>query len=88
MPRMTDPESPDQNDDLAAFETAMNELESLVESLESGEIGLEESLARFEKGVALARRCQAALKGAELRVEQLLENDQGGHLGAFEDPED
>lgn len=84
---MTDPENPDQNDELAAFETAMNELESLVESLESGEIGLEESLARFERGVALARRCQGALKSAELRVEQLLEDDQGGRLADFEDPE-
>jgi len=53
------------------FEAALQELESLVRQMESGELGLEESLAAFERGVLLTRRCQAALKQAELRVHAL-----------------
>lgn len=53
------------------FEAALQELESLVRQMESGELGLEESLAAFERGVLLTRRCQAALKQAELRVQAL-----------------
>lgn len=53
------------------FEAALKELESLVKQMESGELGLEESLAAFERGVLLTRRCQAALKQAELRVQAL-----------------
>ncbi len=54
------------------FETAMRELEELVERLEQGELPLEESLAAFERGVTLTRSCQTALKDAEQKVEILL----------------
>jgi len=54
------------------FETAMRELEELVERLEQGELPLEESLAAFERGVILTRSCQTALKDAEQKVEILL----------------
>jgi exodeoxyribonuclease VII small subunit len=54
------------------FETSMQELEALVERLEQGDLALEESLAAFERGVALTRTCQAALKDAEQKVEILL----------------
>jgi exodeoxyribonuclease VII small subunit len=54
------------------FETAMRELEELVERLEQGELPLEESLAVFERGVMLTRTCQTALKDAEQKVEILL----------------
>jgi exodeoxyribonuclease VII small subunit len=54
------------------FETAMRELEELVERLEQGELPLEESLAAFERGVMLTRSCQTALKDAEQKVEILL----------------
>jgi exodeoxyribonuclease VII small subunit len=54
------------------FETAMVELEGLVGQLEQGELSLEESLQRFERGVALVRTCQAHLQLAEQKVEQLL----------------
>ena len=47
------------------FETAMRDLEDLVERLEQGELPLEESLAAFERGVILTRTCQTALKEAE-----------------------
>jgi len=54
------------------FETAMRELEELVERLEQGDLSLEESLAAFERGVTLTRACQTALKEAEQKVEILL----------------
>jgi exodeoxyribonuclease VII small subunit len=54
------------------FETAMHELEELVERLEQGDLPLEESLSAFERGVMLTRSCQTALKEAEQKVEILL----------------
>ncbi len=54
------------------FETAMRDLEQLVERLEQGDLPLEESLAAFERGVRLTRACQTALKDAEQKVELLL----------------
>lgn len=54
------------------FETAMRDLEELVERLEQGDLPLEESLAAFERGVLLTRTCQTALKEAEQKVEILL----------------
>lgn len=53
------------------FEQALRELETLVERLEQGDLPLEESLRHFERGVALTRECQTALKAAEARVELL-----------------
>lgn len=54
-----------------SFEAALVELESLVGQLEQGELSLEESLQRFERGVALVRICQTHLYLAEQKVEQL-----------------
>jgi exodeoxyribonuclease VII small subunit len=54
------------------FETAMQELEHIVERLEQGDLSLEESLASFERGVLLTRTCQVALKEAEQKVEIML----------------
>ena len=57
------------------FEQQLASLEGLVESLESGELSLEESLKSFEQGIKLARDCQAALKNAEQKVEVLMRQD-------------
>ena len=54
------------------FEQALGELESVVERLEHGELPLEEALKQFERGIELARSCQASLKQAEQKVEILL----------------
>ena len=54
------------------FESAMRDLEEIVERLETGDLPLEESLAAFERGIALTRSCQTALKEAEQKVEILL----------------
>ncbi len=57
------------------FEANLQELEALVEALESGELSLEESLSRFEHGIKMTRECQQALSTAEQRVKVLLEKD-------------
>ena len=56
------------------FETSLRELEALIARLEGGELPLAESLALFEQGVALTRRCHAALAAARQRVEILLQD--------------
>lgn len=53
------------------FESAIAELESLVQRMESGELSLEDSLREFERGVQLTRLCQDQLKAAEHRVKLL-----------------
>jgi len=50
------------------FEDALTELESLVDTLEEGELTLEQSLAAFECGIKLTRTCQKALDTAEQKV--------------------
>ena len=66
------PTSKAETDMQPDFETAMRELEELVERLEQGDLSLEESLAAFERGVTLTRACQTALKEAEQKVEILV----------------
>ncbi len=66
----------DKPDKAPDFEHALGELETLVETLERGELTLEQSLSLFERGVKLTRVCQEALAGAQLKVEALLEQDQ------------
>lgn len=56
---------------VADFEQSMQALEELVGRMEAGQMSLEESLAAYERGVGLYRRCQAALEQAELRVRLL-----------------
>lgn len=57
-----------------SFENALAELESLVEQLEQGDISLEDSLKRFERGIELTRTCQKALADAEQKVHILTES--------------
>lgn len=55
----------------ASFERALDELEQLVQNMEKGEQSLDESLAAYERGIALYRDCQKALEQAEQRVRLL-----------------
>ena len=59
------------------FEVALARLEEIVTELESGELGLEQSLKLFEEGVKLARICNARLEEAERKVEILLKDKAG-----------
>jgi len=65
------------------FEKALAELEKLVETMETGDMSLEDSLKQFERGVALTRSCQKALADAEQKVQILLQNSDDGELEAF-----
>ena len=58
---------------VAHFEQSLDELEQLVARMEQGDLGLDDSLKSFERGIALYRDCQGALEQAELRVQQLLD---------------
>jgi exodeoxyribonuclease VII small subunit len=66
------------------FETALAELEVLVEKMEQGDLSLDESLQQFERGVQLTRSCQQALKEAEQKVRILLEKDGQPSLEVFD----
>jgi exodeoxyribonuclease VII small subunit len=68
------------------FEKSLADLEAVVEKLEHGELGLEESLKLFERGVRLTRVCQAALQDAEQRVELLLEKGGETEIVPMNDP--
>ena len=57
------------------FEKALSELETIVEDMEQGNLTLEESLKRFEKGISLTSDCQQALASAELKVSELVKKN-------------
>jgi len=69
----------------ANFESALQELEKLVEEMEQGDISLEQSLQKFERGIALSRACQKALQDAEQKVQILIEKKQADTLADFDD---
>lgn len=66
-----------ETNDSARFEEALAELESIVQRLERGELPLEESLAAFERGIALVRSLSQRLADVEQRVEVLLKSESG-----------
>ena len=68
-----------------SFEKSLKELEQLVETMEKGEITLEQSLECFERGVQLTRACQKALKEAEQKVQILLDDNGEPTLKPFID---
>lgn len=63
-----------------SYEQAFTELEALIATLEADEGSLDETLAKFERGQALARHCAALLDNAELKVKQL----SGDEIVGFE----
>ena len=72
--KKTDANPPEGDNNLTQdiqFESALAELETLVEQMESGSLSLDESLQAFERGIALTRHCSNALAQAELKVQTL-----------------
>src|SRR4051812_15655555 len=67
----------DATDAKLTFEAALGKLEAIVESMESGEVPLDELLARFEEGTKLLKVCESRLKDAELKIEQLKKQKDG-----------
>ena len=68
------------------FEDALGKLEAIVESMEAGELPLEQLLGRFEEGTRLVKFCQDRLSAAELRVSQLETNADGEPVAKPLDP--
>lgn len=82
VPRVkSKPKTPD-------FEQSLAELEALVAKLEQGDVPLEDALKTFERGVALTRQCQTALRTAQQKVEVLLTRDGGETIESFDDDDD
>jgi exodeoxyribonuclease VII small subunit len=63
------------------FETALAELESIVDKLEKGAVALEESIKLYERGETLKAHCDALLKNAEMRIEKITLSADGKPKG-------
>jgi exodeoxyribonuclease VII small subunit len=75
--------SDDQNDiSTLTFESAMKELESIVERLEKGNVELEESIAIYARGEALKKRCEDLLRSAEERIQKITLGADGKPTGS------
>ncbi len=72
-----------QNPDIPsmAFEKALGDLEQIVQKLERGEVALEESIALYERGEALKKRCETLLGQAETRIEKITLGSDGQPKG-------
>ena len=53
------------------FESSLKKLEQIVRELESGDVGLNESLSRFEEGITLYKQCRETLESAEKKIKIL-----------------
>ena len=65
------------------FEESLNELDTIVQSLEQGDLSLEESMALFERGLNLSQLSQVKLKAAEQKVKILLDKNGNSELSDF-----
>jgi len=74
--------------DTLSFEEAMVELESIVRNLETGQTKLDDSIAAYERGVALKKHCEKRLNDARLKIEKIAMDDNGTPTGLEDfDPE-
>lgn len=66
-----------KQDDIGAlsFEKALQELEAIVQKLESGGVELEQSIELYERGAALKAHCEAKLKSAQEKIEKIVSED-------------
>lgn len=71
-------------EELPDFEKSLEELEKLVEQLESGDLSLDESLKQFKRGVDLTRHCQVILDQAQQTVEKLSDTSDESTAVPFE----
>ena len=60
-----------------SFEEAMQELESIVHQLETGEAGLDKSIKSYERGIDLKKHCDSKLKQASMKIEKIMMNQDG-----------
>ena len=69
MAKRTTKKIPDTDE--LTYEQAIEQVEAIADKIEAGEIGLEDSVEQYERGVALIKRCRSILEQAELRVQKL-----------------
>ena len=82
------PQKKDPKEKTPDFEQSLLELEALVTRLEQGDVPLEDALKTFERGVALTRQCQTALRTAQQKVEVLLARNGDETVEPFTDSDD
>ena len=77
----------DDKSEIAAltFEQALQQLEQIVLRLEKGQVELEESIASYERGLALKAHCESKLRDAEMRVEKIVAGPAGPGAVPFEE---
>lgn len=71
----------DREFEAMSFETALAELEKIVERLEQGNVALEESITQYERGEKLREHCQKLLGAAEAKVEKIRLSQDGKPIG-------
>lgn len=77
--KKTSKKAADRKEDLSdlSYEEAIERVEEIADKIESGEIGLEESVEQYEKGMALLNRCREILDRAELKITELTAQGDG-----------
>ena len=63
--------------DELSFEQALEELDTIVQKLESGEALLEDSISAYERGISLKKHCEQKLKEAQTKIEKISINNDG-----------
>lgn len=71
-----------------SFEATLEELETIVNQLEQGDLELDKALTQFERGIGLARSGQQKLSGAQQKVDILMNNNPDADLTPFEQADD
>ncbi len=73
--------APDPQPNPESFESSIEEVESIIRRIEAGEVGLEESIVQYERGVNLLKQCRGVLERVEQRVHDLTAQMQAGAGG-------
>jgi exodeoxyribonuclease VII small subunit len=82
------PKTPKTKKDEFNFEVALNDLSILIDQMEQGQLPLDKALENFERGIALVRQCQEALKNAEQKVQILMEKAGQPALAPYDTEDD
>jgi exodeoxyribonuclease VII small subunit len=70
-----------------SLEESLTEITLLIEKMENGDLSLEQSLERFERGITLIKNCQKILQDAEQKVQILTQANNNEQLDSYETPE-
>jgi len=84
VPKKTTKKTSTKAEEAVNFESALSELETLVECMEKGELSLEQALTDFQRGIELSRQCQQALNAAEKQVQILITQGEEDKLAPFD----